>query len=83
LSIFESSLGPEHPHVAIAALAQALRDDGRYEEAEPLFQRALALREKIFGPDHQLTAMVRREYAKLLRATGRDDEAEQLRAESH
>ena len=31
---------------------RALRDQGRYAEAEPLFKRCLAIREKALGPDH-------------------------------
>jgi hypothetical protein len=31
---------------------------GRYADAEPLYQRALAIREKALGPDHPNTALV-------------------------
>ena len=33
-------------------LGLALYDQGRYAEAEPLYKRALAIREKALGPDH-------------------------------
>jgi hypothetical protein len=33
-------------------LADFLRAHGKYNAAEPLFQRALAKRESVLGPDH-------------------------------
>ena len=53
---------------------------GRYGEAEPRYQRALAIREKVLGPEHPDVAAVRKNYAALLRATNRDAEAAQLEA---
>ena len=40
---------------------------GRYGEAEALSQRALALTERVLGPEHPDTAAVRENYAILLR----------------
>ncbi len=42
---------PEHPDVAqsLNNLAELYRVQGRYAEAEPLYQRALAIREKALG----------------------------------
>ena len=50
----EKALGPDHPDVAnsLNNLAVLYRDLGRYEAAEPLFKRALAIDEKALGPDH-------------------------------
>ena len=47
-------LGPEHPDVAAALNNLALRykTQGRYVEAEPLYRRSLAIREKALGPEH-------------------------------
>jgi tetratricopeptide (TPR) repeat protein len=47
-----------HPLVAnsLHNLATLYRDQGRYAEAEPLFQRALQIREQQFGPEHPETA---------------------------
>ena len=50
----------------------------RYAEAEPLFRRALAIREKALGPDHPDTAPSLNNLAELLRAQGRYGEAEPL-----
>ena len=33
-------------------LANCTRAQGRYAEAEPLYKRSLAIREKALGPDH-------------------------------
>jgi CHAT domain-containing protein/tetratricopeptide (TPR) repeat protein len=80
LAAAEKVLGPERPdHPALTSgligLGELLRETGRYKEAEPLYRRALANNEKFLGPDHPDVATVSLLYAKLLRATGRDDEA--------
>jgi tetratricopeptide (TPR) repeat protein len=51
---------------------------GRYGEAEPLFKRSLAIREKARGPDHPDVARSLSSLAELYRSQGRDDEAEPL-----
>ena len=80
LAAAEKVLGPERPdHPALTAglvtLAEILRETARYREAEPLYRRALANDEKYLGPDHPDVAGVSMLLAKLLRATGKDDEA--------
>ena len=52
----------------------------RYAEAEPLYQRALAIVEKALGPEHPHVAGGLENYAVLLRATGRSDEATKMEA---
>jgi tetratricopeptide (TPR) repeat protein len=51
-------LGPEHPDVATSLnnLAALYRDQGEYAAAEPLYKRALAIRDKALGPEHPLVA---------------------------
>jgi len=51
---------------------------GEYEKAEPLHKRALAIREKAFGPDHPEVVPSLWNIANLYRKTGRDKEAEAL-----
>jgi len=80
LAAAERVLGPERPDhpaltFALIGLAELLRETQRYTEAEPLYRRALANEEKFLGPDHPDVASVAMLYAKLLHATGRDDEA--------
>jgi tetratricopeptide (TPR) repeat protein len=45
-------------------------DQGRYAEAEPLYKRSLAIREKAFGPDHTNVAVSLNNLAELYRAHG-------------
>jgi len=54
LGIAEKVQGAEHPDVATSLnnLAMLYKDQGRYQEAEPLLKRALGIREKFLGPDH-------------------------------
>ena len=61
-------------------LAGLYRAQGKYAEAEPLNQRALAIGEKALGPEHPNVAQVLENYAALLRNIGRDDEAEEMGA---
>ncbi len=61
----------------LAALYQA---QGNYAEAEPLYQRALAIWERALGPEHPDVAKVLNSYASLLRETGRADEAAEMEA---
>jgi tetratricopeptide (TPR) repeat protein len=55
-----------------------LQDQGRYGDAEPLFKRALAIKEKAFGPDHPGVALGLSNLASLYNAQGRYGEAEPL-----
>jgi tetratricopeptide (TPR) repeat protein len=55
-------------------------NQGRYSEAEPLFQRALAIQEKALGPDHPNTATFLENYTALLRQMGRHEEATAVEA---
>ena len=51
-------------------------DLGRYAAAEPLLKRALAIDEKVRGPNHQLTAITLNNLGELFRLQGRFPEAE-------
>ncbi|CAM9843341.1 unnamed protein product, partial [Ectocarpus sp. 13 AM-2016] len=51
---------------------------GKYSEAEPLYERSLAIRQKALGFDHPDVAQSLNNYAELLRAQGKYDEAEPL-----
>ncbi len=46
-----------------------LYEHGQYTEAEPLYQRALAIREKQLGADHPSTRTVQENYTDLLQKT--------------
>ncbi len=65
---------------SLGNLAGLYQAQGRYAEAEPLFQRSLAIREKALGPEHPHVAQSLENYAALLRQTARADEAERMEA---
>ena len=56
-------------------LAGLYLDQGKYEEAEPLYQRSLMILEKAVGPEHPNVVKVLKGYIDLLRKTGRNDDA--------
>jgi len=53
---------------------------GRNDESEPLYKSALAIWEKALGRNHPLVAIALANYAALLRATGREAEANEMEA---
>src|SRR3954454_17748946 len=59
--VFEKALGSNHPDVAqsLNNLAGLYDSQGKHAEAEPLYQRSLAICEKALGPDHPHTRLVR------------------------
>jgi len=59
-------------------LAYLYNAQGRYADAEPLYQRALAICEQRFGPNHPHVAVILAHYASLLRNMHRDTEAADL-----
>ncbi len=61
-------LGPEHPKLAtrLNNLAELYRKQGKYEQAEPLYQRALAIYKKTFGPHHPSTKTIQGNYTLFL-----------------
>jgi tetratricopeptide (TPR) repeat protein len=64
-------------------LAQLYPDQGLYQEAEPLYQRALAIREKTLPENHPWIALALEHYAGLLRQMNRPGEAAQLEARAN
>ncbi len=76
------NFGPEDTRLATSLnnLALLYHDEGKYAEAEPLYQRALAINEKTLGPEHPSVALSLENYAELLRKTGREEEASSMEA---
>ena len=60
-------------------LAKLYQAQGAYAAAEPLFKRTLAIYEKALRPEHPSLAGALENYATLMRETGRNAEAEELR----
>jgi tetratricopeptide (TPR) repeat protein len=61
-------------------LALLYSDQGKYAEAEPLFKRALKIKEETLGKNHPDVATVCESMAKCYRKRGKKDEAEVLEA---
>jgi tetratricopeptide (TPR) repeat protein len=59
-------------------LAELLGSQKKYAEAEPLYRRAIELREKVLGSNHPELAASLEGYAAMLRGAGRAAEAEPL-----
>ena len=76
LKVQEQQLGPDHPCVVLNldSLARIYTEHNRYTEAEPLYLRAIAICQA--QPSlADVLMMVQRNYANLLRKTGRAVEA--------
>ncbi len=67
------NFGPEDPRLAktLTDLALLYRAQGKYAEAEPLYKRALAIKEKALGPEHPRVAISLNNLAELYRAQDR------------
>jgi tetratricopeptide (TPR) repeat protein len=65
--IFEQMGNQAGFSTALNNLAELYRIQGKYEQAEPLYQRALAIREKQLGAKHPTTATIRENYHTLIR----------------
>ncbi len=63
-------------------LPSHLDAQGRYAEAEPLYQRSLAIDEKVLGPEHRGVAIDLNNLAALYDDTGKYAEAESLHKRS-
>jgi tetratricopeptide (TPR) repeat protein len=61
-------------------LAGLYQRQGKYEQAEALYQRALAIREQVRGPDHPAVAAVLSNLAGLYQSQGKYEQAEALLA---
>jgi tetratricopeptide (TPR) repeat protein len=84
LRLTEQHKGGNRGEVAAAAvfLAEVYRQRRRYADAEPFYQRALALLEDQPG-QRRIAAWVMQQYALLLRATRRWDEAKEMQARAN
>ena len=72
MTLCEQQLGPEHLYTAesLYNLARLFASQGRHAEAEPLFRRALTIREEKLGPEHPDTIATREHYADLCQNIG-------------
>ena len=68
----QGQLGPEHPDTArsLNNLGLVLWAQGDFAGARPLYERALAIKEKALRPEHSDTATSLNNLARLLQAQG-------------
>lgn len=59
-------------------LANCYRQQGKFTDAEPLYKRALELKTKQVGPFSNELVSIMENYAKMLRASGREQDAAKL-----
>ena len=82
LLCLQRSSEDEEDALVLASLASKsahyLREHGRYAQAEPLYQRALCLRERVLGPRHPEVACSLTELGVIFWQQGRYAEAEPL-----
>jgi len=73
-------LGREHPNVAqsLNNLAELYQAQGNYSQAQPLYQRSLAIREKALGKEHPNVAQSLNNLAELYQAQGNYSQAQPL-----
>ena len=63
----EKVLGKEHPHTAFAYrnLAYVYKKQEKYQEAEELYRKALAIDQKVLGEEHPDTKAIEDKLADL------------------
>jgi tetratricopeptide (TPR) repeat protein len=76
----KARFGADHPYYAVALnkLGIVFWAQAKYTEAEGLFKRALAIREKALGTGHLLVGETLNNLALVYRAQGKYSEAEEL-----
>ena len=76
----EKMLGKEHPSTLTSMnnLAEVLRGQGNYEEAERIHRQALALTEKVLGMEYPDTLTSMNNIALVLSSQGNYKEAERI-----
>jgi len=76
--IEQEQMMESEPARLLYSIGDYLDERKRYREAEPLYRRALAIREQVLGPEHSTTAMSLYSLGRLCQAQGRFEEAEPL-----
>ena len=80
LAFVETTLGPDHPDVALSLgnLAELLINQEQYASAEPLIRRSQAIWEEALGPDHPEVATSINNLALIFKKQGKYAAAEAL-----
>ena len=74
------NLGPANPLLlsTMYSLASFYREHQEFEKAEGIYQKAISLKEQVYGPGHQDIAIILNQYEALLRDARRVQEATAL-----
>ena len=64
--------------VSLGNLAESYRNQDKYEQAEPLYKRSLAILESGLGMDHPTIVEILQNYAGLMHKMKRPADAERL-----
>ena len=77
---YEKALGPDHTSTlsTVGNLANLLSGQGKLDEAQAMYDRALAGQEKTLGPDHTSTLNTVNNLGGLLKQQGKLDEAQAM-----
>ena len=78
LHVAEQADSPEHVATGLHNLAALYEAQGQYAQAEPMYLRALAIREKVLGSEHLHVGVTLRGLARLYAATGQAAQARPL-----
>ncbi len=80
VNIFDRASAGEGTDLACAIhnLATLFHVQRKYDDAEKHYQRAMIMKQKLFGPDHPETVRLLKSYANLLKATHREEQAKHL-----
>ncbi|HEY9712638.1 MAG TPA: tetratricopeptide repeat protein [Chroococcales cyanobacterium] len=76
--------GPHDAKLAMSLLnlANCLRGQGKFADAEATYKRAIEVKEKGVGPLHNDLVQYFENYAKMLRAAGREAEANKMQSKA-
>jgi tetratricopeptide (TPR) repeat protein len=80
LQLIRGDAAEEGPVAArlMSDLARCYHMQGNFQEAGPLFERAIGIDQRLFGPDHPNVIDTMQHYARFLRATRRKREAKRI-----
>ena len=80
VKVFETSEQKETTDLACALhnLATLYHVQRKYDQAESYYQRAMTMKQKLFGPNHPETLSILKSYANLLKSTHREEQARHL-----
>lgn len=76
--------GPNDPRIVTSLnnLGNCFRQQGKFPQAEPMYQRAIEVCSRVKGPLSPEMVPILENYAKMLRAAGREAEAQKTEAKA-